>query len=374
MIVFGGGGKDSVLSDLWAFQLAGEPRWTRLEPAGERPSARYFPALTYDAAHDRILMHGGGADSHSKSELWELRLDELRWRRLETLGYPLALERHGITHDPARDRLLVYGGWEVDYDVLSSINAVFTLELDEPARWNWLRTAGTPYRWVISPSWFFDARRDRVVTFSGDRGYSSFENAVLSLDFADAEAPSDAWLRWARPFGDRVELAWDSIEPGVRYAVERRQVFADWRSIASVAAGSDGRIEHVDRDVLGGWRYSYRLSRQNPDVPAPALDAEGGMGLVTVEVPGGAVVQFLGPRPNPSRPGEATLWYSLASTTGATMEIFDGRGRRLWSKDLSGTAPGPQVVKPGLRAPAGVYFARLRAAGGEEVRKFVLVQ
>jgi hypothetical protein len=368
MLVFAGAGVDSALDDLWAFELAGPPRWVRLEPAGPRPSPRWFPTMTYDAGRDRVLVFGGGSGGHSLPEVWELSLGDLRWTLLPIAGYPVALERHGAIHDPARDRLLVFGGWEVDYDVLWSSSQVLSLELDRPLAWRGLRATPPAPRSSIAASFVADPRRDRAVLFGGG-GFTEHRNDVWALDFVPG-SPHGAWVIGARPGVGRVELAWGmSAGPGAAFDLERREEGAEWSVIARLVADARSELVRVDEGLRPGWRYGYRLR------PAGAMlhgADDGAMGELTVTIPGGPALQLLGARPNPATPGQLALWYALADPAGAVIELLDVRGRRLWHRDLAGSPAGAQVVRPEVRLAAGLYFSRLRQGRDAVVRRVVV--
>lgn len=75
------------------------------------------------------------------------------------------------------------------------------------------------------------------------------------------------------------------------------------------------------------------------------------------------------PTPNPSRAGRVTLAFALPTETDARLSLFDARGRHVRTL-VDGPRPaGPAFVDwdgrdaAGRAVPAGVYFARLGAAG-----------
>jgi hypothetical protein len=78
----------------------------------------------------------------------------------------------------------------------------------------------------------------------------------------------------------------------------------------------------------------------------------------------------LGLSPNPAR-GSCRLAVA-AAVGGATLEIIDAGGRRVWARALP---PGRSIVRwdgetdGGGRAPGGLYFARIRDDRGSAVRR-----
>ncbi len=77
---------------VWYVQLGDTVRFVPLSVVGESPGGRIFPALAYDPARDRLLIHGGAGDSWvtpmEKAGLaWEATLgDAPEWRADEPRG------------------------------------------------------------------------------------------------------------------------------------------------------------------------------------------------------------------------------------------------------------------------------------------------
>jgi hypothetical protein len=369
MLLFGGADKDSVLGDLWALELDGEPRWTRLDPQGPGPGPRYFPAMIYDALRDRVLLHGGGRDGTSLSDLWELSLDDLRWTAIPTGLYGLALERHGLVHDTTRDRLLVFGGWGLDGDVGFSTSGVFTLDPKAPRSWRFLDGNGFGPDSRIAPSWLYDMRRDRVMAFGGG-GFVQYRNDLWSLDFVPRE-PARAWLIGASSTAEgRATIVWQLTNAWAA-DVERRPESGPWKNLGRIPADEDHRLTVVDTGLTPGSRYIYRM-RPILDLAVPPTYDESPP-EVSVTIPGGRVLRLLPARPNPARDGEVTLGIDLDDTVGAVLEIFDVHGRRLWSRALDGIPPGRRLIRPEVRLAAGLYFTRLSQGGARDAGKIVVV-
>src|SRR5437867_8754497 len=93
LIVFGGASPTEVLSDLWALDLQGTPRWIPLAVAGASPGARSGASMVYHPLGDRMILFGGltpvsDTTSEYRNDLWELSLGTPEWRRLEPTGTP----------------------------------------------------------------------------------------------------------------------------------------------------------------------------------------------------------------------------------------------------------------------------------------------
>lgn len=81
--------------------------------------------------------------------------------------------------------------------------------------------------------------------------------------------------------------------------------------------------------------------------------------------------------PNPAR-GACTLRFTLAAAGEGALELYDAHGRRVRALAAGPLARGPHALawdgrdEGGRAAPAGIYFARLRAGGRDETLRFVL--
>jgi len=143
----------------------------------------------------------------------------------------------------------------------------------------------------------------------------------------------------------------------VSATVERTAGDGIWEPIGSVLADGTGRLGFVDRDVVAGGRYGYRLAYLDAGVVTTAGEA-------WVDVPADLALALEGLRPNPAT-GELTVGFTLASREAARLELLDVAGRRLLVRELDGPAPGRHTLRlDGARPPAGVYFLRLTQAGG----------
>lgn len=95
--------------------------------------------------------------------------------------------------------------------------------------------------------------------------------------------------------------------------------------------------------------------------------------------PGGVRLGFTaGPFPNPSR-GGVDFRFALAQPGRVRAEVFDARGRRvaaMLDRDLAAGehAAAWDARSGGTRAPAGVYYLRLRLPGYEATRRVVLTR
>jgi N-acetylneuraminic acid mutarotase len=188
LVVFGGWDGASYRNDVWALSLTGAPAWTRLQPGGRQPAGRVGHSAVYDPARDRMLVFGGysfdGTD-HFLNDLWELSLsDSGTWFQLDA-GLPAPAGRcyHSAVCDSLHDRMLVFGGG-YNNGTPQYLNDVWALSLANDV-WTQLATAGVPPHGRYAHSAIYDPLQDAMVCFGGYyfQGASNYVNDVWSLSF-----------------------------------------------------------------------------------------------------------------------------------------------------------------------------------------------
>jgi hypothetical protein len=104
------GGKQSGAIDAWSLSLAGVPAWTQLSPSGSPPSQPWPWMATYDSVRGRMLIYGGNFTRFDPVEPFALSLDAPpAWTALALS--PLASYGSSvIAFDAARDRMVLHGG------------------------------------------------------------------------------------------------------------------------------------------------------------------------------------------------------------------------------------------------------------------------
>ncbi|MBI3891251.1 MAG: hypothetical protein HY303_06945 [Candidatus Wallbacteria bacterium] len=127
--------------------------WT-LQSPGTRPSPRSAHAAVYDSARERVVVFGGVNRTLSATDTWEW--DGSNWSQRSTTG-PSARSGHGMAFDSRRKRTVLSGGGEVH------------TYFDDTWAWdgtNWKQvspaTAPTPR---VDAAISYDSARDRVVVF-----------------------------------------------------------------------------------------------------------------------------------------------------------------------------------------------------------------
>ncbi|MBI5708734.1 MAG: hypothetical protein HZC42_00265 [Candidatus Eisenbacteria bacterium] len=201
MVVFGGfdGG---YYDDVWALSLTGTPTWTQLAPTGPLPAPRADFDMVYDPVGDRIVAFGGydgvSPPANRRRDVWELTLSGTpAWHDITPVGGPTARSGQRAIYDPVRQRMVVFGG----YDVVM-LKEVWALSLSGPAAWTNLAPSGTAPAPRADHAVLYDALHDRLVTFGGYDGPSSFADVwalplsgspVWSHIVPSGSGPSACW-------------------------------------------------------------------------------------------------------------------------------------------------------------------------------------
>jgi hypothetical protein len=363
MIVFGGYDGTLYLNDTWALELAEPMRWQRLVTVGGPPPGRWEPDAAYDPARDRIVAHGGAAESRSLSDTWALSLRDLEWSGVETTNEGPRLARARAICDPVRDRTIGFGGFAVDIDLIIEGGPPRSLVPAPEPRWAFLRPEGFG-EFKSASTVLYDPRRDRAFGFGGARFLSPSSEAWL-LEFGKP-TERHAWVTAAASQTDRVVVEWQSgFGRGALAQVERRGINGSWVALTTLLADDSGRWRLEDRDVRPGHRYLYRILLDG--TPAPAE------GQVSIEVPSAAAAELLGAIPNPAHRDALMLVFRIAKAGPIELDLFDLAGRRRWHGHFSLAAAQTHGVRVDAHLEPGLYLARLETRTGRFMRRVVVL-
>jgi hypothetical protein len=177
---------------------AGDGAWVA---AAIRPIARGHHSAIYDPARDRMVVFGGDDNSSAHfGDVWALSLAGTpAWTQLTPTGTPpSARTSQSAIYDPVRDRMVIFGGSDgtVLYD------EVWALALAGRPAWTQLTPTGTPPSARSSHSAIYDPVRDRMVVFGGYKN-----NGYLNDAWALSLAGTPAWTQLA-PTGTPPVTRW----------------------------------------------------------------------------------------------------------------------------------------------------------------------
>ena len=179
MLIFGGRFREGsvgsylVFDDLWQFDLSTDA-WTKI-PTSSGPSARVNATFQADATGDRAYLFGGntsrsGASFTPKNDLWALDLQSTQWTLLNPEGTaPLPRLWHAGLFDPARKRLVIFGGADETafFNDAQYFSDVWSYEV-EANRWEQLHDgSGTAPEGRFWSEWAYDEENDTYLLFGG---------------------------------------------------------------------------------------------------------------------------------------------------------------------------------------------------------------
>lgn len=195
LVVFGGNTSAPVMcmpvytqtNEIWAFELDCN-NWQRLDSAGG-PGSRSRTAIAVDTMRDRMLVFGGmDGDPFSGAtrfnEVWALDLTTDTWTEVTTTGPAPTPKGYAVAaYDAAKDRLLVHGG---DPGGFNGIDEMHALDL---ATNTWTEISGgtTPSaRLYHGVTWV----GTEMVIFAGAGGFGAdtYSNDIWAFD-----ATTDTW-------------------------------------------------------------------------------------------------------------------------------------------------------------------------------------
>ena len=128
--------------------------WTQKQDVG--PAARIFPAMTFDAPGERVVLFGGQlADGTLMSDTWSW--DGGDWTQVSDMG-PSPRAGAGMAFDDARERVVLLGGFP------ATGGSADTWEWDG-TEWTQVADTGPDTRGLNGMA--YDAVREQVVLFGG---------------------------------------------------------------------------------------------------------------------------------------------------------------------------------------------------------------
>ena len=171
-------------NETWAFTGA---RWVQRYPA-HTPSARAAQGMAYDSARGRIVLFGGRAQvGTAAGEIRTLRdtwiYDNGDWTELAPPVAPSARQLGAMAYDSVRDRMVLYGGFDVEADGLTAIQKNDTWEFDGAT---WTQVGDESVK-VSRPTMAFDAARNQMIMLGIDA-----ESKTVMYRF---DVPTKTWVK-----------------------------------------------------------------------------------------------------------------------------------------------------------------------------------
>ena len=376
----GFGGLAGVPVDTWQLDLSGDPAWVTMETGLVKPPGGYGMASVYDPDRDRLITFGGSINDNyfgAKNDVWELNLraNPVVWHQMQINGaLPRARRSGAAIHDPLRDRLVIFGGWDATSDAPSTfLNDTWALSLSGQPLWTQLAPSGSTPVGRDAMTAIYDPLGDRLVVFGG-WGVNVMLGDTQFLSWGDqGQAASVTHSAQADPVSATVQ--WNVNNATSPYnAVYRREDNGPWTSIATVDADGSGNVTYVDHAVKSGSHYGYLLAvpsergcdftgEAHVDVPSvtavdPSVSADFALGHVL---------------PNPVAE-RFSVTFALASADPARLEMLDIAGRRILSREVGSMGAGPHMIemsRPRDVSP-GLYLLRLTQGGRSATSRLVI--
>lgn len=163
-LLFGGLPNGPRLDDTWVWSgSAWTQKCTTCTTGVDKPSARSSHAMAYDAAHDKVVLFGGGSPVNNETWLFDKTTE--KWSKACTacvtgVSQPAARSDHAMAYDSRRGKVVLFGGYSGSTDLKD------TWEWDGNT---WSKTDESSQAPAIrnGHSMTFDQNRGRTVLFGG---------------------------------------------------------------------------------------------------------------------------------------------------------------------------------------------------------------
>jgi hypothetical protein len=249
MIVFGGSADGILKADVWALSLSGAPAWSVLTPGGTPPFPRADHVAIYDPVGDRMIVHGGLSTLGPMDDAWALNLSGTpTWTSLGSS--PIAREQHVAVLDAARARMVVVGG------IYAGAEDPWSMALSGAPVWTRLVPAGPAPLGCQARDAIVDPARDRMILFGGNILSEELWSLAWSpgeTDVAPLPAAPSLVLNWApNPAGERT---WLAIASPIAGRATLRIADLSGRLVRAIDLGQptpgSHRVEWDGRDAAG---------------------------------------------------------------------------------------------------------------------------
>lgn len=402
-----GSGLQDYTNEIWELALDGPPTWTRRATHGAGMRRAEGVRSTYDASRNRWIVSGGlgrirtgFADPDWFNDVTAIDLATMEATALAAADRDsFSHYEHSLTWDPAHDRLLLFGGAQDFPEGVSALSLAGT-----GAAWRTLAASGIAAATRVDHAAWFDERRNRLVIVGGGGvpGGPASGTSVLSfgrpvraaLDPASNAAfharvhrtitivlyGSDALpVTELEPSTIRIGQAPIVAEGGGRWAFDLWDVDGDARLDASVdvdAFAIAGGVVSPSVNVSGQTKFGDpvcgTLELDGALTPG-RMTEDPGLGTEGAKTPAKttdaiALHALLG---EASR-SRIQLRVRIPSPGAYALELWSVQGRRVASTSLEGPIDQVVAIRPASRLAPGIYWARLSGAAPGPTLRVVL--
>ena len=360
---------------VWELSLAPPATWRRLPTATTIP-VPHLSAFVLDSARGRALRYGGyHPDPYAlmrHDEVWGFALaaDSVHWERVSESNGSMGSEffstdlRGQVVVDPARDRLVSFGGFGSDFFEGHMSERADAVALSGLAPWLQLipRDGGPPPS--SGHALVYDPIRDAVLMLGAGGAGSSATTFELDGGF---EGWPQVSVAVSSVLHSAVRVEWRASSAPDRVPVSRRVQGGMWTAVGVAIRDSDGALRYTDAEVGSGQTVVYRLAW-----PAPGGQLPVGEVSFTVGLP---ARQALLVRGNPTQ-GIVMLDLDLTGDGAARVQLLDLAGRVLIERAVDPSAAGrrPFALPAPSGARPGLYFVRLTSSAGVATGRVTLLR
>lgn len=130
-------------------------QWVPIAPVGVSPVARWGHRIEYDRARDRVVLYGGYDNANYLDDTWEYNPTTHEWVRMTPVMFPSSRAEFGLAYDTTRERIVLFSG----------ANTVPMSGHHLPGLWEWDGAT-----WAFANPTGPTGRHGHVTTFDSARG------------------------------------------------------------------------------------------------------------------------------------------------------------------------------------------------------------
>ena len=264
---------DSLLADanIYRINLDSADKTTIIVASSDTVK-RFGHSAVLDSTTDRILVFGGNVGSHYNdlvtNTVYSFDLVNNTWEVLPTTGtdIPAARSAHSAVFDPQFNRMIIYGGRDVDQIVL---NDTYILDLSvTPAQWSKANLGyEAPARWQATA--IYDPVRKRMVIFGGVKTNNEPTDELWVLSLAAASLTSQRWTQVFPGNDPGTDLARTAHVMAYDPNADQIVVTSGWAPLTLTEAFYN--TSYTFDFVTGLWA----LVAPGPDIPLSRRNASG---------------------------------------------------------------------------------------------------